>query len=200
VAEAAGLFEQIFEPYCTSDPAWNVGGGERWPIVRVRGDLALIGLSTSQPSAWFMGHGTVGPTQLDRLEQTLLDPRLADKLRVIVMHHPSAGRHARSLRRGLRDRDAFAAVLARAGAELVVHGHEHLDLRETLPGVDGRAIPVLGVQSGSYGIDSRRKRARYRVFTIGRRASAGPSARPEIVSAGLRTWRRGHGFVIEEET
>jgi 3',5'-cyclic AMP phosphodiesterase CpdA len=139
-----------------------------------------------------MGHGAVGPDQLARLEAILPDPRLAGKLRVVVMHHPSAGRHARSWRRGLHDHGAFAAVLARAGAELVLHGHEHLDLRNELPGPDG-PIPVHGVQSATYALDSERRRARYRVYTV---EPAGPSAganghrpRPRVTRVETRTWR-----------
>jgi 3',5'-cyclic AMP phosphodiesterase CpdA len=195
ITEIEGLFEKIFAPYCTPDPEFAVAG-EPWPAVRVRGDLALIGLSTSQASGWFMGYGTVGRGQLDRLERALTDERLAGRFRVIIMHHPSAGRHARSLRRGLHDHQAFAAVVRRAGAELVLHGHEHLDLRETLTGPDGRKIPVLGVQSGTYAIDSAKRRARYRVFHI-ERSEGHP--RPRLVRAELRTWRPGGArFELEE--
>lgn len=186
VAEVAGLFETVFAPYVASDPDWTWPDGTLYPTVRLRGDLALVGLTTSQPSGLLMGHGTVGPVQLERLGTILSDPRLAGKLRVVVMHHPSTGRHARSFRRGLHDHAAFAAVLAKNGAELVLHGHEHLDLRSELPGPDG-PIPVHGVQSGSYAIDSERRRARYRVYTVER--NGGP--RPRLTRTETRTWRPG---------
>ena len=203
IAEAVGLFEQLFAPYCGADEGWQrpgaPAGPAQWPVVRVRGDLALIGLSTSQPSAWFMGYGSVGRAQLDLLESALRDPRLDGKFRVVVMHHPSAGRHARSLRRGLHDHQDFAGVIRRAGAELVVHGHEHLDLREVLSGPAGAQVPVLGVQSGSYAIDSATKRARYRIFHI-ERTSIAPGARPRLLSAELRTWRpRAARFEPEDQ-
>jgi 3',5'-cyclic AMP phosphodiesterase CpdA len=185
IAEVAGQFEDSFAPYCAADPDWRWPDGGAWPVVRVRGELALIGLSTSQPSGLLMGHGTVGAVQLDRLRQALVDPRLEGKLRVVVMHHPSAGRHARSRRRGLRDHAAFADVIRAAGAELVLHGHEHLDLRNELPGPDG-PVPIHGVQSGSYAIDSERRRARYRIYTIERR---GGGARPHLARVETRTWR-----------
>jgi 3',5'-cyclic AMP phosphodiesterase CpdA len=185
IAEIAGTFEKVFAAYMTSDEGWGWPDGDPWPTVRVRGDAALVGVTTSQPSGLLMGHGTVGDKQLGRLEQVLADPRLADKLRVIVMHHPSAGRHARNWRRGLRDHAAFAAALGRAGAELVLHGHEHLDLQNTLHGPGGAAIPVHGVQSGSYGVDSARKRARYRVYTVARDPGA---ARPRLSKIETRTW------------
>jgi 3',5'-cyclic AMP phosphodiesterase CpdA len=179
IAEVAGLFEQSFDPYCTSDEGWRWPDGGRWPIVRVRGDLAVIGLSTSYPTTWFMGHGQVGTEQLARLESVLLDPRLAGKFRLIAMHHPSAGRHARSVRRGLRDHEAFAKVLTRTGVELVLHGHEHIDLVSSLPGLGG-PVPVRGIQSGTYDKDHPLKRARYRVYEI---------AGNRLVGEELRTWR-----------
>jgi len=201
VAEVAGVFEEVFAPYCAPDPEWSWPDGAAWPAVRVRGELALVGLTTSQPSGLLMGHGTVGAEQLARLAQVLADLRLAGQFRVVVMHHPSAGRHARSFRRGLRDHAAFADVIRGVGAELILHGHEHLDLRNQLAGPDG-PVPVHGVQSGSYAIDSGRRRARYRVYTIepgsggptglrpvGGEAKRSPLIRPRLARVETRTWR-----------
>jgi 3',5'-cyclic AMP phosphodiesterase CpdA len=184
VTEVAGMFERIFAPYVASDDDWRWPDGDPWPTVRVRGDLALVGLTTSQPSGVLMGHGTVGDKQLGRLAEVLASPRLADKLRVVVMHHPSAGRHARSWRRGLRDHAAFAGVIARHGAELVLHGHEHIDLENHLAGPDGARVPVNGVRSASYAIASTTKTARYRVYSV--RRDDGP--RPHVWKSESFTW------------
>jgi 3',5'-cyclic AMP phosphodiesterase CpdA len=164
VAEAEGVFEAVFAPYCVPDADWQ--DESPWPSVRIRGSLALIGLSTSRASGWLTAHGSVGDEQLARFEKALTDPRLRGKLRVVVMHHPSAGRHARNRLRGLTDHAAFAAVIARAGADLILHGHEHLDLAETLPGPAGRSVPVHCITSGSHADDSERRRARYRIYTV----------------------------------
>jgi 3',5'-cyclic AMP phosphodiesterase CpdA len=189
IAETAGLFERAFEPYCTADEGWRWPDADPWPVVRVRGDLALVGLTTSRPSGLLMGHGWVGDGQLARLRSVLGDARLADKLRVIVMHHPSAGRHARSWRRGLRDREAFAAVVAEAGAELVLHGHEHIDLENHLAGPGGATVPVHGVRSSSYAMASRTRSARYRVYGIRREPGA---ARPRLHRSESFTWSPEH--------
>jgi len=47
----------------------------------------------------------------------------------------------------------------------VLHGHDHLDERATVPGPGGRAIPVVGAGSASYG-GAPERRARYNVYEI----------------------------------
>jgi 3',5'-cyclic AMP phosphodiesterase CpdA len=189
VAEGRGLFEEAFAPYCEPDAGWEWGGGARWPIVRVRGEVALIGLSTSVPTTYLMGYGMLGGEQLRRLEQVLGDPRLARRFRLVMLHHPAAGRYAESRRRGLHDHGAFAEVVKRVGAELVIHGHEHQDLHHSLPGPGGKVVPVEGIQAGSYGGSRERLRARYRVYEIAQRGGE----RPEVVGVTMRGWM-GEGF------
>lgn len=184
IADVAGMFEKVFAPYVAADAEWAWPDGDPWPTVRTRGDLALVGLTTSQASGLLMGHGTLGEKQLARLESVLADERLADKLRVIVMHHPSAGRHARSFRRGLHDHRAFASVLAAVGAELVLHGHEHIDLENHLLGPGGEKIPVHGTRSGSYAGASSHKTARYRVYNMKRDGKR----RPHMWKSEVFTW------------
>jgi 3',5'-cyclic AMP phosphodiesterase CpdA len=196
VASAAGTFERVFADYCASDAGF--GGETPWPLVRVRGELAVIGLSTSQASPWFLAYGTIGAAQLERFEKALADPRLAGKFKLVLVHHPPAGPYVKKWARHLRDHAAFAQVLARAGADLVLHGHEHLDLSATLAGPGGTVIPVRGIQSGTYDPgDAHAKtgkarahaeshRAHYRIFTIAASASG-----PRLVGEELRGWRGG---------
>ncbi len=49
----------------------------------------------------------------------------------------------------LTDADAFARVLRRVGADLVVHGHLHRFIRQELPGPLGQ-IPVQGCASSTW--------------------------------------------------
>jgi 3',5'-cyclic AMP phosphodiesterase CpdA len=194
VADMAGAFERVFHDYCTSDAGWDAGasGGAdadpaaRWPIVRVRGDLAFIGLSTSMATPWFMAHGRIGGSQLERVERLLADPRLAGKHRVVLLHHPPAGHRARRFSRGLRDHADLAQILARTGADLVLHGHEHLDVREQLSGPAGARIPVRGITAGSYEVDTHERRARYRIFSVERR-----DGRARLVHEETRAFQGG---------
>jgi 3',5'-cyclic AMP phosphodiesterase CpdA len=199
VASAAGTFERVFAAYCASDATF--AGADTWPVVRVRGELAVVGLSTSQASPWFLAYGSIGSAQLERLERVLGDARLADKFRLVMVHHPPAGPCSKKWTRHLRDHEAFAKVLARTGADLVLHGHEHLDLSAELVGPGGAPIPVRGIQSGTYdpgaealakpgkaGAHAEQHRARYRIFTL-----ASQGGRTRLVGDELRGWRASAG-------
>ena len=185
VAEGVELFAQAFDEYNRPDPGWEWPDGSRWPVVRVRGELALIGVTTSRATPWFTAYGTIGDEQLARLQQVLRDDhsRLAGKARVIAIHHPPAGKRAESKIRGLRDHAAFAKVIGEAGADLIVHGHEHRDMSEHLLGPSG-PIPVRGVASGTYAHDKPERTARYRIYEI---------VGGQIASDHVRVWNREHG-------
>jgi 3',5'-cyclic AMP phosphodiesterase CpdA len=146
--------------------------------------VAIVGLSTSRQTPWFTCYGRLGDAQLERLESILADERLAEKVRVVAIHHPPAGRRAAHKNRGLRDHADFAAVIERSGAELVLHGHEHEDLYEELAGPDG-PVPVRGIQSGTYEAGKLALRARYRIYEIG---AVSRGARPTVISEALRVW------------
>lgn len=182
VDEGRAHFASIFADYATADGgwAWDDGDPSPWPIVRIRDDLALFGISTSAQTPWFTAYGRVGERQLARLARALTDERVAGKVRVVAIHHPPTGKRARSVIRGLRDHLAFAAVIGRAGAELIVHGHEHRNLRGTIPGPAGD-VEVLGVQSGTYHADRPEKTGRYRIFEI---------APGKPIAHTLRVWHR----------
>jgi 3',5'-cyclic AMP phosphodiesterase CpdA len=161
VAEGIEHFAALFADYASSDPGWPSG----WPIVRVRGELALIGVTTSRATPWFTAYGNVGDDQLARLRAILVDERLRGKVRVVAIHHPPAGQRAASRIRGLHDHAAFAEVIAACGAELVLHGHEHKCLVEQLMGPAG-PVPVRGVASGTYLHKDATRSARYRIYEI----------------------------------
>ncbi|HEU5061247.1 MAG TPA: metallophosphoesterase [Kofleriaceae bacterium] len=198
VARGAEYFAEHFEAYHRPDPDWMWPDDERWPVVRVRGDLAIVAVSTSLATPWFTAYGRIGAAQLDRLRAALSDPRLEGRFRLVAIHHPPAGPCARSVVRGLRDRDAFAAVIAEVGAELVIHGHEHLDLREELPGPDGAAVAVRGIQSGTYEAGNLQRRARYRIYELSTPTAGG--LRPALAADGLRVWDPARARFVGEDT
>jgi 3',5'-cyclic AMP phosphodiesterase CpdA len=151
-------FWDAMAPYATGDGKHGV----EFPVVRVRGEVAIIGLSTALPSPPPLADGWLGRAQLEKLDASLA--ALDGKFRIILLHHPPyTNRHA--ILRGLRDRKKLQSIVAARGAELILHGHEHRDLRVTIPGPRG-PIPVIGVGSGTYDDERPERRARYNVYTV----------------------------------
>lgn len=138
------LFERVFAPYLQTDEDFRAF---EWPLVRLRGPLALVGCCTARPCPPPLAIGTLGAQQLARLEAVLADPRVTQRCRVVGLHHPpqpGAGHwHNR-----LTDAAAFRKILARQGAELVLHGHLHRRLATKLPGPRS-PVAVRGVGSVS---------------------------------------------------
>jgi 3',5'-cyclic AMP phosphodiesterase CpdA len=163
---ARQAFEQVFAPFQTWDAAMTGGGGARapYPFVRLRGPTALVGVTSCVATGDLGAWGQVGEAQLGALERALTSPGLAGRVRVVLIHHPPI-RQKGGEERNLKDRAALAAVLARAGAELVLHGHDHVDQISALTGPGGRPIPVVGAGSASYSGRPER-RARYNVYEI----------------------------------
>ena len=148
---------------------WGADGptaGPAYPYLRRRGEVAVLGLSSALPTAPFLASGAVGSGQLD-LAAPLLDAARRDGLaRVVLVHHPPyRGGAARGL--GLRDAGAFARLIARSGADLILHGHNHRPMLAHLPGPDG-PVPVVGVPSASAVPGSPGHRAAYPLFAISR--------------------------------
>jgi len=144
--------------------------GYRFPYLRRRGEVALIGLNTGVPTAPFLATGRLGRAQIDALAVVLKET--AGLARVVMIHHPPL-RGGRAPRwRGLDDADQFEAVVAEAGAELILHGHSHRVMANLLPSratrnVDG-AIPVLGAPSISAAAPDSAHRACYYLVRLDR--------------------------------
>lgn len=136
---------------------------DSFPFVRRRGKVALIGVSTAIPTAFFLASGEVGEAQLERLGTMLTELKAEGLFRVVMIHHPPVGE--RHYHRDLRDSERFRKVISDVGAELVLHGHDH---RASLGHIrsNGADIPVVGVPSASAGPDDGRGAGRYNLYRI----------------------------------
>ncbi|MBO1075869.1 metallophosphoesterase family protein [Roseomonas marmotae] len=124
---------------------WMRGDGpdrEGFPFLRRMGEVALIGLSSAVPTPPGSAAGWLGPAQLEGLSALLAESGRQGLCRVVLIHHPPIGENRR---RGLRDRAALLEVLARQGAELLLHGHSHRPALVPLPGPGGSLLPAIGV-------------------------------------------------------
>ena len=135
-----------------------------WPFVRRRTGVALIGLSTAIASPPLLATGRLGTAQLARSADLLTELGGEGLFRVVLMHHPPESEPRRHRER-LLDAIAFRNVLARAGAELVLHGHEHVHSVTWLDGPEGR-IPAVGVPSASAAVGGHWQPAAYNLFRV----------------------------------
>ncbi|MDR6533497.1 3',5'-cyclic AMP phosphodiesterase CpdA [Caulobacter rhizosphaerae] len=162
---------------------WLGDDGEAtFPQVRLRDGVALFNLCSAVPTAPHLATGRLGQAQLERLDALLGDPAYGDAFRVLLIHHPPVpGAVAR--RKSLEDQDALRALLARHGADLILHGHAHEATVSTAPGPDGAAIPVLGVPSASALGERGHPAARWHGVEIDRQAQGGIEVK--LVARGL---------------
>ncbi len=175
VPGAMPLLEETFAPWTTGDD-----GVSGFPYVRRRSGVALIGLTSGVPTAPFVASGRLGAEQCARLEAVLEEMKREGLARVVMIHHPPNRGGARPLR-GLEDAESFEAAIARAGAELVLHGHNHAQSLRLLRGPEGR-VPVVGVASASARRGSHYPAAAYHLYSFTRE---GDRIRIEARARGL---------------
>lgn len=142
-----------------------------FPFVRRVGPVALIGINSAVETPPFVAAGEVGEQQLSALDALLAQLQAENMIRVVLIHHPPLPGLAPP-RRALRDAGALSRILARRGAELVLHGHNHCDSHldfARLPEAGGGSVPVIGVASGSaIRVHGHEPLGRYNLLRIGR--------------------------------
>ncbi|MFQ5784523.1 MAG: metallophosphoesterase family protein [Alphaproteobacteria bacterium] len=142
------------------------GGANDFPIVRIRGSIAFLGLTSARPTSLFRATGALGDWQLARLDDYLRALGRQGLFRVVLLHHEPLRRRAKG-RRKLVDGRALVETIADAGAELVLHGHLHKPCIGKIGSAFG-TVPVVGVSS----LSGRPRRAvnrwQYHVYRIAR--------------------------------
>jgi len=155
--------------YMAPDSAGSAPPGF-YPTLRIRGLIALIGLSTAHPTRPLSAAGSIGAAQAARCADILSETARRGLYRILLIHHPpipnAVSRHKR-----LTDVERVYSLIRQHGAELILHGHSHRRSRADLPGPVAR-VPVLGISSASAASRDPLLRAVFRVFRISR-TSAG---------------------------
>ncbi len=143
------------------------GAEQSFPFVRRRGPVTLVGLSSAIPTLPFVATGRLGRRQCQEAEQILRDlARDCDCFRIVLIHHPPHVGGAKE-GRNLTDAPRFEALIRRVGAELVLHGHNHVGSLASLKGPRG-PVPVVGAPSASARGGTLSHKAGYHLFTVGR--------------------------------
>ena len=156
VPGATELARQAWDAHMRGDK------NESFPYLRRRGPIALIGLCSGVPTDLFFASGTLGEEQLAKLG--LLLDQTRDAFRVVMIHHPPVSQS--SWRKRLTDADGLLRVIAAHGAELVIHGHDHLHMLNWLDGPNGARVPAVGVPSASSAPGKGKDDAGYNLYRV----------------------------------
>jgi 3',5'-cyclic AMP phosphodiesterase CpdA len=185
VRGSVASFTESWAAHMLADEA--VDRAVKFPFVRRRGPVAIVGVSTAVASAPFMATGRIGHEQSAALRSILHDLAKEGLFRVVLIHHPPlAGSSA--WHRRLIDFELAQSPIVDAGAELVIHGHEHRMLIGSLDGPKGR-VPVIGAPTPSSA------KGAYLLFDIG----GGPGAYScKLVERGARPADGSIGVVLEQ--
>jgi 3',5'-cyclic AMP phosphodiesterase CpdA len=162
------MLATTFAPWAVSDGAQ--ANKATYPYLRVRGEIAIIGLSSAVPTAPLMATGRLGKKQIEAFAELLRQTGAKGLARVVLIHHPPlAG--APPLR-GLSDAVAFERVVRDFGAEAILHGHIHRQAVRSLPSRAARtvsgAVPVLSAPSAAAAASHPRYRAAYHLVRLDR--------------------------------
>lgn len=163
-AYVAGAREKAiaaWQPYLSGDGS-ALESVQAYPVLRKRGDVSIIACNSAITTPPFFATGKAGEDQLHRLANMLAE--LDGTCRVLLIHHPPFGNATPFMKR-LIDADRFRNVVANSGAELILHGHTHLD---TLTSIDGKGnkVPVVCVPAAGQAPGGHKPAAGYNLFNI----------------------------------
>jgi 3',5'-cyclic AMP phosphodiesterase CpdA len=166
----AARFATFLRPYLLSDMPDLVSShpGGSFPVVKLRGPAAIIGLATAVPRPPLVSSGWLGPAQLAALDRILDSPEVRSRTPVIALHHPLLNPPSRLKARleGLDDSADLVSRLSHLARGLVVHGHLHRRVWRTLR-TDSGQLEVVGATSASLAHSNPERTAGYNLYEIG---------------------------------
>ena len=164
-AYVPGALERIrddWRPWMQDDAPG--AGRNQFPYLRVRNNVALIGVNSARATAPFMATGFFRRRQAVALAEVLRGTARRGLCRVVMIHHPPV-RRAVSFHKRLVGIGAFQRIIRENGAEIVLHGHTHLPTLNRVDGPNGR-VPVVGVAAAGQAPGGSRPAAQYNLIEI----------------------------------
>lgn len=160
---ASGMEHAIhhWAPYMSGDDAL-ITSVDEYPVVRVRDDVAIIGCNSAEATLPFLATGYFRKKQADRLASILRETE--GLCRIVCIHHPPH-KHATKHHKRLIGQRRFRKVIAQCGAELILHGHTHLDTHRTIPGPKA-SVPIICVPAAGNAPGGSRPAGHYNLFEI----------------------------------
>jgi 3',5'-cyclic AMP phosphodiesterase CpdA len=163
-------FPLHFDGFMTSDlPTLSLDlPAGRFPSVRLRGPVALIGLTSAVPRPPFVSAGYLGRAQLAALERILRHPEVARRTPVVLIHHSPFDSRIRleQLRSGLVDAAALRRTLQPLSRGLVLYGHLHVRRHDRLATASG-FLDALCATGAALDHPDDRIRAGFNLYELG---------------------------------
>jgi 3',5'-cyclic AMP phosphodiesterase CpdA len=170
-------FATYFGEFMTSDlPALAVDVGPgHFPFVRLRGPVAIIGLSSAIPRAPLVAAGKLGKAQMAALAKILVHPEVVSRTPVVLMHHPAHNplSKVKTMLRGLDDAAVFFSTMNDTPRGLLLHGHLHRRISRTWTTSRG-SMHSVGATSASLHDHDEARMAGFNVYEIDDSGAIGP--------------------------
>jgi 3',5'-cyclic AMP phosphodiesterase CpdA len=169
-AMATRRFEGYFARWLEGDLpelAIDVHGG-RFPIVKLRGQAAIVGLSSAVPRPPLVSAGEIGRAQAEALGRVLEHPEVARRMLVLAVHHPVVHpwSRAKTYLEGLPDAPLVLAELQRVSNGLLLHGHLHRRIQRVIR-TDRGHVRQIGATSASLYHEAPDRMAGFNVYELG---------------------------------
>lgn len=168
-AMRAQRFTRFFAPYLESDLpelAADISLG-RFPVVKLRGPVALIGMSSAVPRPPLVASGELGAKQLDALARILAHDEVKRRTAILALHHPIHNPPSRikTLVEGLVDAADLESVIAPLESGLLLHGHLHNRMQRSFPTKSGSVLAV-GATSASLHHENEHRMAGFNLYEL----------------------------------
>ncbi|MBS2015255.1 MAG: metallophosphoesterase [Deltaproteobacteria bacterium] len=139
----------------------------RFPFVKLRGPVAIIGLSSAVPRPPLMASGQLGKPQLEALRKILDHAEVKKRTPIVLMHHPihNPASRVKTFVEGLWDADALAQALHAVPRALLLHGHLHVRRRSPVGTPTGDIISY-GATSASLHHEHEHRMAGFNLYDI----------------------------------
>jgi len=138
-----------------------------FPVVKLRGPVAIIGLSSAVPRPPLMASGQLGKKQLEALDRILQHEEVKKRMPIVALHHPilNPSSKVKTIVEGLWDAKELIAALKDVPRALVLHGHLHKRMQRPVTDVAGDVLSV-GATSASLDHDDEHKMAGFNLYEV----------------------------------
>lgn len=159
-----------------STNAWKpwISGNEtpssnQFPYMKVKDQIAIIGFSTSNATLPLRATGNFTKAQAKQGQKLLTKAKDDGLFRVILIHHPPYHNATHRMKK-MYGINSFQKMIAQSGAELVLHGHTHLNTLHKIE-LPNETVNIVGISSASQAAGDKKPVAGFNLFDIEKQAN-----------------------------